>query len=1398
LRKIYAWRRFWVRESADLFLEDDAYLPDPESEFARFLNPGIATLGDICAEPCSILLGEAGVGKSRSLRTEFEGLIETWAPNNETGALIDIGSVTSLTDLRTLLLADGRVRSWIDSAGIFHLGLDSLDEALPTYPGLPKALIDLIRGLPKDRLRLAIACRSGEFPPYLDGELEAYFGLKGVKRWYMAPLRHRDVQLAATENGLNADSFLHAVRDREVQPLAARPLTLNLLLGEATLGSELLPDLWLLYERGCRRLLAEHSDSFRFNQPQTTDLDQKMAIAGRIACVTIFGAHTVVDISPDSVSQGGSVTSKDIAGGQEIVAGNSSPISDASVRDVLRTGMFSASGSKFKWAHKSYGEFLAAWHLCSNAVSKKQVMSLIGCAGRVAPALQGVTAWLTSRDEDIFQEVLRIDPEVLLVSDLSTTMDLQRAALVTWLLDQAKDGSPLVNEWGLFWAYRKLKHAALKEQLAPLIEGPASLVERHCAIQISEACGGVGLTLMLADLALRGDEPLTLRIEAASCVAHHGEESTKARLLPLALQAAQRSEEERLQAQAFLAVWPGLCTWSQIVDSLGPDDHLTTTPLGRFLGFDFAEGLPASNLAEALGWLAEKNWQPDGLSGWAAATDQLLMRAIDFADDPSIRRAMVDVLFARLSKHHRVFAGVDRNQRDGYPWSAIARRAIAEELIPRLAPKGYLAVTALRSSIPLLDQKDIEFAMDRWEIASPDEKLVWESVIAWLVNWKDPEASLKVLSMAPRRAGLVPLLERHQRDALSHLDSEARERQEQEVTRQGRKDERIDQIHDLLRRAATETQAFRDLLYVMRFPVADYSPASAHPGIHGLPGWEVLTTDEKDRLTAAGKLFLATEHPYTFRGLRAGAALRNTAAGYRLFREFVILDPTYLKDLPEATWKKWIPGIILFQCDLPDAQYGEQDRALLSLAAAKDMGCLTRTLGVTLRLPKILGAARQLQRAVDLLGCDVLDANIFTSLRHPRVPAVTYLLGMRRLWGCSHLETRKILQEALPRVPFASADELPRLALESALWLETCHGTDWPLAFQPMQARPEFAPMLLDVRGPDGEAFDQIIEWLPDQELGDLYLWLRKEFGPPPDFPEITTEPQWRSQSKILAGLQQRRRASSVVILDRIESAYPDDWHVRKATWDAKRLLVEATWEPLTPAGVKRIVEDRRQLLVRDEQELMDAVGEALLDYQSELRAEGSRVMRLWNEPVHIPKREESLSREIGAEIERVLATRGVRITHEVKIREGQFVDIYVSAVTSNSKHRLISLIVEVKGCWHKDLKTALNTQLSMRYLKDNESHFGIYLVVWFLCAKWDGRKDARKRTTPRKTLSEIRTFLDDQAIAVTANSQSIIRAVVLDATIEGLGPELKRPRRKQKYSRTSKKPQTNSGPDPS
>jgi len=222
LHKTYAWRRFWVRADTELLLEDDAYLPDPEGDFSRFLNRGTVTLAEACGDSCSLLLGEPGIGKSKSLQADFGRLIQTWAATGEMGALIDVGAVTSLTDLETLMLANESIRRCRDGVGMLHLCLDSLDEALPNYPGLPKALMSVIQRFPKDRVRWRSLSR-GRVSAVSSRSAGSAFWSKGISRWYMAPLRQKDVQLAAGENNLDADVFLTAVREREAQPLAAGP-----------------------------------------------------------------------------------------------------------------------------------------------------------------------------------------------------------------------------------------------------------------------------------------------------------------------------------------------------------------------------------------------------------------------------------------------------------------------------------------------------------------------------------------------------------------------------------------------------------------------------------------------------------------------------------------------------------------------------------------------------------------------------------------------------------------------------------------------------------------------------------------------------------------------------------------------------------------------------------------------------------------------------------------------------------------------------------------------------------------------------------------------------------------------------------------------------------------------
>jgi hypothetical protein len=152
----------------------------------------------------------------------------------------------------------------------------------------------------------------------------------------------------------------------------------------------------------------------------------------------------------------------------------------------------------------------------------------------------------------------------------------------------------------------------------------------------------------------------------------------------------------------------------------------------------------------------------------------------------------------------------------------------------------------------------------------------------------------------------------------------------------------------------------------------------------------------------------------------------------------------------------------------------------------------------------------------------------------------------------------------------------------------------------------------------------------------------------------------------------------------------------------------------------------------------MQVVLESLERAQIRLRDEIPQVSLLWNDTVDgkiTHKDENTLSHWIADHLNQDLARRGVVVNREVKIRpsrgeaSGEITDIHVVAISplKNGQSETMRVIIETKGCWHPQLKTAMKTQLVERYLKDNSCQHGIYLVGWYHCAQWEPKNDAAK-----------------------------------------------------------------------
>jgi hypothetical protein len=120
-----------------------------------------------------------------------------------------------------------------------------------------------------------------------------------------------------------------------------------------------------------------------------------------------------------------------------------------------------------------------------------------------------------------------------------------------------------------------------------------------------------------------------------------------------------------------------------------------------------------------------------------------------------------------------------------------------------------------------------------------------------------------------------------------------------------------------------------------------------------------------------------------------------------------------------------------------------------------------------------------------------------------------------------------------------------------------------------------------------------------------------------------------------------------------------------------------------------------------------------------------------------------------------------------LSLRRGQRTDIHVDATIqkdANGEYDSIYATVEVKGNWNAELRSAMETQLRDRYLKEKRCRNGLYLPVWFSSTKWSDT-DPRKRQCARMSLNEAREFFARQAVELSAGGY-YIRSYVLDASL--------------------------------
>lgn len=1362
--------RFWCPRDGSYSLDDDGFLRDPDASFLGMgsVNPGALRGDDLRSVRCLVLLGEPGSGKSTVIRDD------PVAPAGWRFLRIDLAAYGSEDRLVREVFQCAEVISWTGTDDQLCVVLDSFDEARARMPHLATLIADELRKLPVDRLALRLACRTADWPPSLEQALGQMFEEVAVVE--ILPLRCVDASSIAG-TWCDASQLLDEVRRVGAGPLAARPLTLRFLAqGFAEAG--MLPDPGPgMYAAGVRSLCEEQNPGRRdAGLLGTAEVEERVAVARRIAAATVFGGAASVWIGTDVDSDGADLRLSDLAGMTEPTAtGHVAPTRSA-VMEVLGTGLFTSRGARrLGWAHATFADYLAAEWVVRNELSVAQARPLfLGPDGRCWPQTRLAASWAVAIAPDRFGFLARADPQAF-----QGEVDLPGDELRREVIDGLFAAASSLTSGPWHRPYRGLRHDGIAAQLRPLLRD-VDPDRRLLALQISDECGVVELRPDLVAIAIDRDAEIQDRISAGRAVARLERPHRTDELRALALDASVRGDdpEDELKGVALLASWPQAVSAEEVFSVLTPAKQRNL--YGAYAAFieQFRSDLTSEDVETGLDWLRDASGpSSDHRLG------RLANRILELAASRPTEQWVIDA-FARIAldraEQHQGFLFEDLRDDDrGDPLGDPAlRRAVAEALVANDVDDSVLLRLTERwpYSLGVVRSDDLQWLSEVYACAGAEARTALRSLFEWTFDVNRLEHCEVVLALArdhPLRQDLThewvePVL-------LGSPEAQQMRTQWERLhgPRRPRTPPEPDEVNEEI---ATRLEQFDSgdasgFWYSMRLltvaPGSKYFGEEFNPDRTAMPRWSALPDQTRQSLVEAAEKYVCTQSCEPERWLhRPNVRCFHPDAGYCALVLLLRLAPDRLEQLPQSAWLAWAPVLSCLSTAAVNGASWEDKETLLDLAGPDALAAARAALISHVEAHVSEGTAPSAENEANYLWNDELSgAYRRLAVVSPSAPREEVV---RTVAKHDIASVRPLLCEWL-----TDTADVERFHLAVKMLVDHDLESSWPAVRDALGPDPAIAQSALaatlTVRGFQG------IEHLPAQLVGDMYLWLRSRFPPDtdPQFDDVhSVGPReqighWRD--KLLVRLRDLGTTEAVEAVRRIAEALPEDRWLGRTVAAAEAALRRSQWSPTPLSQLLELSGDRRKLLVDDLDGLSGVTAGGVGEIQGRLTGATPRSHLLWDSHSGRPKSEDEISDYLASELVPLLSGRGVVVNREVQIRRnrpsgiGERADILVeAAMPGRPAINHLVLPVEVKGAWNDDLLSAMKDQLVERYMLDLRASCGIYLVAWPGIASWTDAGDARRKRFEALNRSDVEADLADQA-ATMAHRGYTVRVIHLD-----------------------------------
>lgn len=1311
---MYNWNRYWR-------YRQDTINYNSQGLFDERLNSGkIFNLTDKEDDRWLVLLGEPGIGKSKTLIAEYERI-----KNIQNSIFINLRDFIDSKWFEEKITETNDFNEWNQNErkNRLYIFLDALDEAIIQSKQNINYILDFLSSIDGENLFIRMTCRSSEWPDFISSRIVEILDVKKDEFeqeniLVLTPLTTTQISFALETERINTEIFWGMVKNARISSLTMHPYTLKMLLSLYKHNYSIPTSKKDLFSKGAEILCQEHNQTRLYYNPSTISHSDVLEIAQIIAVVSIMSGYLNI-INTTSIEKTNSYL--ELIKLQPQLEKKFSKITFSSLQQTLKSSLFIDIGQGlYTWSHKMITEYLAAEAIISLNIDLEILKNLFVIRVReyvsISKEYLGVISWLLDERKDLLHFIIESQPEILFEIEYEMPNEL-REKVIKSIFAKISNTDYRSNIY-LDNKYKFLYFDGIEELIKEEFNSGDNKLKIE-ALKIIQDCNLVKLYSFLEQIVTEVKDYLLLKniIKTLIQLAPNDKKINALEYLKL------EDPDDEITGVVLKELWPNTINFKDLLGYIRIPNN--TNLLGKYKSLLYSlekRDFSAEEILEFTEYIIENNEIPDEFN---KLTDKLFSSAMRLVQIDEYRDSIFRFIQTLLSDNREL--EINRYM------STL-----------NIENRRQLVVYLIESSIPLsryawiFKLEDID-----WIIENLLNKNKGSDLLVYVINGlRDKICDNQELFMKLYK--LIVNKDFYSRISCSLFDAwelddyltKFYKRQYLQSLEVSKKEKvSLSAIEKLIEKINSGENLY--WVHLLQSISLDNSIFISYKKLN--TNFNALPDPLKSKILEQAKIMLEIDLKLNQNNYLEKKSWSNfEICLFYIFNLVFEYERGYVSNISNETLKIWLAVIINAPINTGDLEKEQRDKIVDFLydLIRVEFNELTK-LRIDL-INKKLDYSYSLSEDIKKYGNEYVFDYLKNSLYKYKITNKSlYQEICRILISDGYTDIISFLEKEILKL-----QSLDFAILTAEVLLENNQG--WKYIFPQMIDNHIFCKeMLLKI----AESRKFFHSYIPKREyitlygmIENIYPNVKLDIGYKDGFMSKEDHIYSLKNSLLNALIDEGTIASyrDIETLKRKFSTYPYWGNVLQ---NARETYFSKNPINVDPNDFITILNNHDARIVDTEEELVNVLLNVLNAVQNDLLVENSEMFLLWipNENYIKPRGENEFSTYLMNRMKYYVERYNIILNREVEWRpsrpsfEGERTDIHVNAKATNGN--IITCIIEVKGNWNKELKTAMKNQLADRYLKDSSTRSGIYLVAWFNSEEW--KKDYRKSQRPIKEKQE-------------------------------------------------------------